>query len=62
MRIPPIAALILGFHIGSLNGREMTVPLGGSLPSGSRTIAFIPIDRPLGGADMPEALGIGQIG
>jgi len=40
----------------------MTVPLGSGLPSGSRTITFIPIDRPLGGADMPEALGIGQIG
>ncbi len=61
MRIPPIAIPILGFHIIPLNGREMTVPLGSGLPSWSRTIAFIPIDRPLGGADMPETLGIGQI-
>ncbi len=52
MRIPPIA-IPIRFHIVPLNGREMTVPLGGSLPSGGRTIAFIPIDRPLGGADMP---------
>ncbi len=54
MPIPPITIPIHGFHIVSSNGREMTVLLGGSLPSESRTIVFIPIDRPLGGADMPE--------
>jgi len=45
----------------ALNRRERTTPLSGGLIGWSRAIAFIPIDRALCQADMPETLRIRQI-
>ena len=62
MRIPPVAIPVLGFPVVPLDRGEMAVSLGRGLTGRGRTIPFIPIDRPLCGADMPQALSIRQIG
>jgi len=43
-----------GFHVVPLHGREMASSLSRRLPRGGGAVAFIPIDRPLRGADMPQ--------
>ncbi len=62
MRIQPVAIPVLGFPVVPLDRGEMAVSLGCGLTGRGRTIPFIPIDRPLCGADMPQALSIRQIG